>query len=377
MRVVRANGESEAAPLIGCYSSGWIWDAQRDLDWVKNILPFFDSLSLFVPDRLFSELVDEDPVLAQPLVTQGLLANMSPETTLDPVSSRLLTETIRLGAAARRERFGTPTWPTALGEEFAANFSGSDRIYKTLVPQHFGIVPSEVEGLFDELELRGLIQDRSQDYRPAHARRSDGDVEPFASTVMVERGLWQQVLLVASHVMCVVRRAHGEQVYPVRAPRSRYASPEWEAGGDVGFLGDVVAHDIDFVGVDLSKFALDEVLDFRTAHGAQYRAYVAKLRAVAGEVDRAVNEREQAEVFARHRDEIRDWASDLRDRTRRVGPRRGVGVGLTAAGAVWSAVSGNPVPAIIASLAAVAGLLPDGETTSCYSYLFHVADAQR
>lgn len=49
------------------------------LDWAKSILLFFDGIATNYSKRVFNKLVNDDPVLAQPLMEQGLLYNYPPK----------------------------------------------------------------------------------------------------------------------------------------------------------------------------------------------------------------------------------------------------------------------------------------------------------
>jgi hypothetical protein len=60
------------------YYSDWIWPSDSS-DWMKAFLLFFDGIALALPADLAIQVIDHDPVLAQPLLDRGLLINLAPE----------------------------------------------------------------------------------------------------------------------------------------------------------------------------------------------------------------------------------------------------------------------------------------------------------
>ena len=69
---------------------------------------------------------------------------------------------------------------------------------------------------------------------------------------------------------------------------------------------------------------------------------------------------------------MRDQAEASHELSRKAwkSPKQIGGLGLGIAGAAFSLATLNPVPALIAALAAVVGMLPDKDEINEFSYLF-------
>jgi hypothetical protein len=85
------------------------------------------------------------------------------------------------------------------------------------------------------------------------------------------------------------------------------------------------------------------------------------------------DESERAAAVEDRQAELAEQAKVLRARSYQAwkSPKKVGGFSLAITGAAWSIASGNPVPAILATLAAGLGMLPDDAAKgSAYSYLF-------
>lgn len=135
--------------------------------------------------------------------------------------------------------------------------------------------------------------------------------------------------------------------------------------------GHVLTIDLEVVGPNLDAVPLDEVVEFRAAHGDEFRAYARRLRAVVREMG-GIPPDERASVLNDRREEVREAGETLRrGALRTLGGAAGIGLGI--AGGVASAVAADPVGGILSASAAAAGAatLP-GKTITPYSYLFAV-----
>src|SRR5689334_22738116 len=61
-------------PEFAHYYGYPVWN-EEFADWVKSLLLFFDGIALTLPETEMEQLIEFDPVLAQPLAEQGLLQN--------------------------------------------------------------------------------------------------------------------------------------------------------------------------------------------------------------------------------------------------------------------------------------------------------------
>jgi len=91
----------------------------------------------------------------------------------------------------------------------------------------------------------------------------------------------------------------------------------------------------------LQAVALDEVLDFRRQHGAEYRAYSRDVRRFVLELS-LLSEVGKASALADRRAELDDRAEELRRVARSAFKRQAVSFGFGLAGAAWTLVHGDP-----------------------------------
>jgi hypothetical protein len=134
--------------------------------------------------------------------------------------------------------------------------------------------------------------------------------------------------------------------------------------------GHVVALNLEVVSLNLASVPLDEILDFRQQHGADYRAYARNVRQLLAELALlAPNERRQQLVDRRH--ELADAAESLRRTARRAWRIPLATFSLGAAGAVW-AIGGqaDPVAAAVSLATGALGLLHGSPAAGAYSCIF-------
>ena len=117
----------------------------------------------------------------------------------------------------------------------------------------------------------------------------------------------------------------------------------------------LITDDLRHVGIDLQAVALDEVLDFRRQHGAEYRAYSRDVRRFVLELS-LLSEVGKASALADRRAELDDRAEELRRVARSAFKRQAVSFGFGLAGAAWTLVHGDPWGGIFAAGAAAGGL---------------------
>lgn len=133
--------------------------------------------------------------------------------------------------------------------------------------------------------------------------------------------------------------------------------------------GQVIALDLQTVGVDLSAVPIDEVLSFRSSNLDSHRAYIRAVRRFVRELSVMPEESRRLAMLDRGR-ELDDMASDL-TRNARKAWRRAAAFALSIAGATWKMASGDPLGALLGAGAALAGGVGGtGAETGAYSYLF-------
>jgi hypothetical protein len=181
-----------------------VWN-EEFADWVKSLLLFFDGIALTLPSTEMEQLIEFDPVLAQPLAEQGLLQNFP----LDQVNVK-----------------PSPSGPWSEGfKEFTERYNQAK--------QRFGDVPSHPHLFALALGAISTVLSR--------------DVTEFAIQPVIDNGD------AASYVAAIL-------------------------GSHDNGRAKIITDDLRHVGIDLQLVPLDEVLDFRRQHGAEYRSYSRDVR---------------------------------------------------------------------------------------------------
>ena len=329
-----------ASPEVAFYYPGWIW---RSDEAVKNLLLFFDGVALLVPEYMKERPGAIVPEIAEPLLDAGLLHILEPEKVVDkPATEKLvgaLTDVITSGAL---DSLGTEhTHFRELSYSRLGGF-GDAELARMIV---------------EELKVRGLARDTE-----------DGVSVPLHPMVH------SLVLVLLAQILV----PHGRQLGLVLEPATDRADlvkalTEFLSLPSVPSAGNVVATDMEIVGVDLGSVPLDEVLSYRTAHQKDYRAYRLAIRRFVRDLS-LLPPRDRAAALIDRGEEIEDLARDIKRRSRKAW-KQPASFGLSIAGAAWSATSGDPIGLIIGTGATLLGCV--GSTPvdcGAYSYLFRVAD---
>ncbi len=320
------------------YYPGVIW---RDANWVKSLALFFDEIALLVPDYMRGRPQLLDPAIVAGLEEAGLLRILSPESLVDDSAAEQLASTLAdiiasggLDELPHAGRFQELSWSRmgGLGD------------------------PELAHMVFEELHKRGLAK-----------QSEDGVSIPLHPLV---RNLF---LVLLAQILREGGSRLGLELCPATdSPRIQAALVQLlQIPSAEPSAGRVVTVDLDFVGPNLEAVPLDEVVEFRAEHGAEFRAYARRLRAVVREM--AGDSRgDDTSVLDDRLEEIRKAGEALRRKPLRT-MAGAAGIGLGIAGGVTSAVAGEPVGAILSgfSTAAGAAALP-GKTITPYSYLFSI-----
>jgi hypothetical protein len=342
MDVATVSGEQPA--FLGCYSNGWIWP-EADLDWVKTLLLFFDGIALFMPQSLVNKVVETDPYLAQPLAARGLLTNLDPDEILDQETSQIIISIVdRLVTA-------NPSAVHRMGFEI-------ERWEFDLTSSHLGAFanPAGVQRVLNELRNRGLA----------------GSLDP-EGLFKIDPNMRSGILQACAQVISMKCRKSGTDLALFSSPRDPHGHLTYH--DPVESWSSIIVQDVAAVGADLTAVPLDDILDFRAEHGAEYRAYLRKLRALAREIEVLGDNAD--DILRARAQEFDDLAADLRRRTKSAFRRRAMSVVVTMAATSWTVHTGDPMGAALAAAAGLMGLTPSPDVPPAYSYLFNVAELSR
>lgn len=353
-------------PELVQYHTAWSWPPDS-MDFMKSLLLFFDGVAWLLPAEQRDQMLNDDPVLAEPLFSTGLLHNFEPEAWM----TQEIAEEIRRAArvAARYADFGS---------------------VETLIPAHFINHGEDVNTIIDELiadkviaarDTRGLVRlphEILSAIMTVVALGARAMVTGFDLQLASEPGNY--VIGPLSLLLALDALGAPNERTVITAPYLPWMNT-YESGRGItwppnGYVPLALASDLQDVGINLTGVPLDEVLDYRARHGVDYRAYRHALRQYATTLAAATPEDRERLAYERT-EEIGDHAAALRA-ARRSFARPAAAFCLTVAGATWTLVSGDPVGGILAALSAASGLTVPAAPASAYTYLFTaLADLNR
>lgn len=357
----------ESAKDYAYYYPGWIWPGSH-VDRMKELLLFFDGIALTLPQRQARQVIDQDPVLAQPLVERGLLVNLEPRTWIDEATARKMIALLRdlLDSPfqqARQREYGNHEPPGAWHWGYDQAPADADRfteelIQRGLITRNLGDGVMEMDGATRHLILLVLAQALWVTTASSQIRvqpvGGDDAARPTAE--------WRSTLYAYTQSIDprhILWRLFGSQ----RRLRSSLLLTE-------SLLGPTVQADQAAIDLDLSAVPLDEVLAYRHEHGAHFRAYARGLRTFLYSLAQVPPGPERDNAIRQRQEEIRDAAVDLRHRIRDAFRVSAVPITLTIAGAAWTALHDrDPIGAFLAALAGTSALPSYGTPVSAYSYL--------
>lgn len=327
-------------PEVAFYYPNWMWHSD---DAIKNLLLFFDGIALLVPEYMQERPELVVPEIATPLLDKKLLHLLKPEEMIDQEMTEklveVLTDIITSGAL------------DSLAKE--------QTIFQELSRSRFGgFGDSELsEMIIEELKDRGLARDSE-----------DGVSIPLHPKVRL------LVLVILSQILPPLGPKFGLALEPT-TDQSKWVNALTEIFSlpSSPSLGNVVAMDIETVGVDLSRVPLDEVLSFRSEHKKDYRRYRRSVKKFVRVLSRLSEDDRPTELNDRI-EEIKDQADALNRKSQQAWSGRG-SFGLGIVGSVWSAVSGDLLGAIIGGLSTLLGTRKSELKDHCsYSYLFQAVN---
>ena len=328
--------ESKVLPEVAFYyPNQYLFDP----DWVKNLILFFDGIGMLIPNYMEEHSWLDDLAIITGLREYGLFHVIKPETAVDKDATcelvSKLTDIITSGALDELNK------TTAFGSisKSRLGFDGD---------------PELAQMIFEELKSRGLAKDT----------KDGGHSIPINTTV---RSL---ILVLLAHILRPQGQKQGLDLSPATdRPELVKALGELVSISSTPTVNDIIAFDMNTVGVDLGSVPIEEVLAFRGEHYSEHRNYTLCVRKFVRELS-LMESRERDQAFEARQEELESMASDLCKLTRKTW-KKPASFCLGLAGAVWNLSKGDPVGAAIAATGALVGLGgSDKVETDVYSYLF-------
>lgn len=318
----------------------------EDVALLKSMLLFFDDVAVFSTPGHRPGPPTVDPQLCAPLVERGLLQFLDPRTVIAPHTEAIV------GAALHRAAMENEA------DWLAAAASGDWDLdvprLKGRFPSPLAIGTSEPALPRDERRL-ALFKLLAQDglLFPDDSAHDDWFVTPGNASV-------------ANSILAqAVRTAGGQGRWfePVATRRDEarvFSAILDDAIENVG-ASDVVMSDLSPVAIDFCPVGLDDLLDFRSRHRSEFRAYVVALQVLLASAPGSGDSPDR-------RAALRDEAHRLLELQRRRWATFGGTVSIGIVGAAWALRSGD----LLGTLIGGAGVhpLPDGRTpVSVYTYV--------
>ena len=307
-------------------------------DWIKNLVLFFDGISLLVPNYMKDRPEQTDRPVIVGLRERGLLEIIEPERAVDKSATEQLASAL------------TDVITSGILDELSKEDTGFHELSMSRLGSYGDVGLFSM--IFEELKNRRLVEDSE-----------DGVSIPMHPKV---RSL---VLVLLSQIL----RPYGSVINANLSPITD-SSPMVKALTELLSFkvnptsGSVVEFDLNFVSVDLGAVPIDEVLDFREQNLEAHKRYMLIVRKFALELSR-MPEEEQNLAYEIRQNELNDLANDLRERARKSW-KRPVSFALSLAGSVLSALT-SPIAAVLKAIGSLTGHERHNESnTGAYSYLF-------
>jgi hypothetical protein len=277
--VSTVRSESKSLPEVAYYYPNATW-RHSSSDFIKNLLLYFDGVSVLVPEYLRDKQLTEDPDVAPILEQEGLLHILLPEKVIDKtVTEKLVASVTDILVTGALDR------PSAAASEF-----------QSLSYSRLGFYGDEgLAGmLLEELEKRGLAR-HSED---GHSIPMD----PIARSMILV--LLAQILRAHSPALGISLSPATDRPEVLAALSNLLKIPQLPTAAQVVNL------DLTQVGVDVSGVPIEQILTFRQRHGNEYRAYARDVRSFV-RVLGSVPAEERPAIYADRHADLNDRAKEL------------------------------------------------------------------
>ena len=325
------------------YYPGQRW---RNTDWVKNLICFFDGITMLIPGSAEDYQPYDDLPIVSDLKGHEMFRVIRPESVINNNATEILAKALSEIIASGRLDHLTRSGSNEI----------EDSAFCSLARSKLGYDSNEklADTIFQKLEARGLA-DNSED---SPFISVDGTVGVLILTLLA------QILRPAGEPIGLKLSPATDQKRVVGALNEIISNRDSPSPS----VGNVVSFDIEKVGVDLGPIPIDEVLDFRKQNYCQHRDYIQSVRDFARELS-SIPSDERAVKFEQRQEELEDRSSTLR-RIYQGSWKKPItfGIGLTGAALTYHS---DPIVAVLSTIGAIVGVVPDkSKEVDVYSYLF-------
>ena len=330
--------ESKVPPEIAFYYPG---QYLSDPDWAKNLILFFDGIGMLIPNYMKNHSRLDDLAIITGLKEHGLFHVIEPETAVDKDATlnlvSIMTDIIASGALDELNNEATAFGSISMSR---LGFKGDREL---------------AQMIFEELKSRGLAK----------------DTEDGGHSIPIHKTIRSLILVLLAHILRAQGKKRGLDLSPA-TDRSDIVKALGEfvsvsSTPTIPALNDIVAFDMNTVGVDLRLVPIDEVLAFREEHYPEYRKYSLCVRTFVRELS-CMESKERNQAFGERQEELESLANDLSKLMPRTWEKF-VPFGLGLIGAAWNLAQDNWFAAAITAATGMSATLGKIDT-GAYSYLF-------
>jgi hypothetical protein len=330
--------ESKVPPEIAFYYPG---QYLSDPDWAKNLILFFDGIGMLIPNYMKNHSRLDDLAIITGLKEHGLFHVIEPETAIDKDATlnlvSIMTDIIASGALDELNNEATAFGSISMSR---LGFKGDREL---------------AQMIFEELKSRGLAK----------------DTEDGGHSIPIHKTIRSLILVLLAHILRAQGKKRGLDLSPA-TDRSDIVKALGEfvsvsSTPTIPALNDIVAFDMNTVGVDLRLVPIDEVLAFREEHYPEYRKYSLCVRTFVRELS-CMESKERNQAFGERQEELESLANDLSKLMPRTWEKF-VPFGLGLIGAAWNLAQDNWFAAAITAATGMSATLGKIDT-GAYSYLF-------
>ena len=330
--------ESEELPEVAFYYPNQYFS---DPDWAKNLILFFDGIGMLIPNYMKDHYNLDDLTIITGLREHGLFHVIEPEIAVDENATRKLVSMLK----------------AIINSGVLNELSNETTAFGSISTSRIGFYgdPKLAQTIFEELKSHGLAK----------------DTEDGGHSIPIHRTVRSLILVLLAHILRPQGQKQGLDLSPATD------RPEFvEALGKLvsisltpttRTISDVIAFDMNTVGVDLGSVPIDEVLAFRKEYYSEHRKYTLYVRKFIHELS-FMESKERNQVFEERQEELESIASDLHKLTPRTW-KKFVPFGLGLVGAAWTLNQDNWFGAAITAATGMSTLL-GRDDTGPYSYLF-------
>lgn len=327
-------------PDIAYYYPAPYW-MRDESSWVKSLLVFFDQVAILLPRYMYGRHISEDPTLVEPLEDNGLLRVLDPTEWIDEKMANQLANTV----------------VDLVTNGAFDNLPKADHFHELSQSRMgYDVDVDLAAGLVDELQARDLA-------RPSE----DGVSIPLHPvvrvTILVLLGQLSRVAGVERELAVHPCTDRIDAIHDLVATLSRDPMPSHH---------NVIALDLEPVGLRLDSVPLDELLQFRTEHRDAHKAYIRNLQRFMRELAGTDSLEEREKVLLERRQEIADAAHDIRRSTLQSFRKSVASWSLGLVGSAWSLGTGDPVGLALSGASLIPNFFGDSSAVTAYSYLFQV-----